>query len=349
MNKKKLALRIAIYIFGVFAILLFSRPVEAQLQQFSQYYSSPTILSPSFTGLTPGSRVAMNYRDQWPGIPGTFVTYGLSYDQYFPKWRSGFGLLLMRDVAGDGNLSLTNVGILYSIDFKLKKFHVRPGVQFKYSQRGVDYPLLVFGDQISMNQQTGSFDISDFSSEVYKVQKIRYPDASTSLLAYNSKIWGGFTVDNLLRPNQSLLGLNSKIPMKVSVFAGSKFLLNTKRSSHYIEESITVSFLYKNQGNYDQMDLGVYWTNTPIVLGLYFRGIPFLMEMTKGYKNVDAVIVLVGYKMNRISIGYSYDITISELMGSTHGSHELSLIYEFNYDVQLKVKQRREPIACPRF
>ena len=39
---------------------------------------------------------------------------------------------------------------------------------------------------------------------------------------------------------------------------------------------------------------------------------------------------LIGIKTSQFHIGYSYDFTISNLIGSTAGAHEISLIYEFN-------------------
>lgn len=38
--------------------------LKAQTTQFSQFYASPTNLGPSFAGLTQGSRISLNYRDQ---------------------------------------------------------------------------------------------------------------------------------------------------------------------------------------------------------------------------------------------------------------------------------------------
>lgn len=51
-------------------------PVSASAQgpQFSQFYAAPLTLSPSFAGSTHGSRMVMNYRNQWPSLPRAFVT-----------------------------------------------------------------------------------------------------------------------------------------------------------------------------------------------------------------------------------------------------------------------------------
>lgn len=329
------------------AQLLLNNNSVGQLQQFSQYYSSPMVLAPSFTGLIEGSRIVVNYRDQWPGIPGTFITYGMGYDQYFPRWHSGFGLLALRDQAGSGNLALTEIALLYSFNFKLdNNLHIRPGINFSYNQRSVDFTKLIFGDQIV--DQNGAFSVLPNTTEVLPSNQIRYPNVASSILLYSGGTWGGITWDNMLHPNQSFLGGDASLPYKWSFFFGKRWDFNSARVK-FTEESITATFLYRKMDVYDQMDIGVYWTNTPIVLGLYLRGMPYMMQAVNGYDNLDAVIVLVGYKMENLSIGYTYDVTISKLINSSHGSHEISLIYEFNADMSIHVNRSREAIPCPRF
>lgn len=60
--------------------------------------------------------------------------------------------------------------------------------------------------------------------------------------------------------------------------------------------------------------------------------------------NLDAIVVLVGYKIFNFTVGYSYDLTVSDLLGTTGGAHEISLIYLF----ETKLSGRRHHIvSCP--
>ena len=81
---------------------------------FSQFYANPLYLSPSFAGATEEYRFGMNYRNQWPAIPGVFHTYSISFDKALINFNSGIGVLATYDVAGSGDLSTTNIGLLYS-------------------------------------------------------------------------------------------------------------------------------------------------------------------------------------------------------------------------------------------
>jgi type IX secretion system PorP/SprF family membrane protein len=331
----------------VIVLLFVSTQLLAQKVQFSQFYAAPLVLSPSYAGLIDGSRVVLNYRDQWPNIPGTFTTYAFSYDQYFDRMKSGIGISIVRDEAGSGNLNLTDIGLLYSYDITINRFwHARPGIKFKYGQRGIDIAKLIFGDQLNLDgpPRPVSLEADHF------LPKTGYLDVDASFLAYHKLHWGGVTVANLLRPNQSLVGYDSRLPIKVTLFGGTRLLIKGDRMrTHEITESVTFSAMYQRQASNDQLDLGAYWHKSPFTLGLWFRGIPVFGKQV-GYEALDAVIVMFGFEIYDLRFGYSYDYTLSGLkQNTTGGAHEISIVYEFNKNLKLKRKQRPMIIPCPHF
>jgi hypothetical protein len=50
--------------------VIFGIKAFGQDPQFTQFYSNPLYQSPSFTGAVLGYRASLNYRDQWPKMPG---------------------------------------------------------------------------------------------------------------------------------------------------------------------------------------------------------------------------------------------------------------------------------------
>ncbi len=117
---------------------------------YSQFYANPLYLAPSFAGATEEYRLGLNYRNQWPAIPGVFHTYSISFDRAMPNFNSGLGILASYDVAGSGELSTTNIGLLYSYDFNISRdWHIRPGVHFKFYYLGLDIYKLVFNSQMT--------------------------------------------------------------------------------------------------------------------------------------------------------------------------------------------------------
>ncbi|MBU0765640.1 MAG: type IX secretion system membrane protein PorP/SprF [Bacteroidetes bacterium] len=316
----------------------------AQDPQISQFYSAQLLLGPSFAGSTDGSRAGLNFRDQWPVIPGSFITYAVSYDHYFAGAGSGVGAMFLRDQAGTGKLSTTDMILQYSYSFRInRRWNARPGIQFYYSERSVDYNRMTFGDQVSVDN------VASTTVEVFPGRnRAGFIDFAASGLVYSDRYWAGLTADHLARPNESLLGIDSRIPMTYKVYGGGKVGLNG-RIGKYNEESLTFAFLYKAQGKYDQLDVGVYWLKKPLIIGLWYRGIPFLKSYQKGYQNNDALVILVGCKWNDLSFGYSYDFTISRLITSTGGAHEGSLQYEFLQNLDSKKKRKKEVVPCPKF
>ena len=312
------------------------RTASGQDPIFTQFYANPLFLAPSFAGATQADRVAAVYRNQWVSLPGAFVTYSFSYDHFFESFNSGLGILFMRDAAGTGNLALTNAGIQYSYDIRINNtWHFRPGIYGNYTQMGIDYYRLLWNDQITSSGTGGS------SIQPPGVSVKGDIDVSTSGLFYSDLYWIGMGVEHLLRPNYGLWNNDLLWPMKFTLFGGLKIIKSGKNYSA-IDQSLSLAFLFKHQDVFNQLDIGVYWYQEPLMFGIWYRGIPFIGNDPRG----DAMAFLVGYKTEGIRIGYSYDFTISKLVSSTGGSHEISFIYEFSTS---RVKKKKRMVPCPEF
>jgi type IX secretion system PorP/SprF family membrane protein len=305
----------------------------AQDPQFSQFYSNPLYLAPSFAGASGGSRICANIRDQWAALPYTFMTYSFSYDHYFSKFNSGFGLLAYKDAAGAGQLGTLSMGAQYSYNFKIAEtVYGRPGLHFSYREFGLAWDKLKYIDEVMYEGGGGS-------TEPEPLAKSRDVDLALSALVYSKRVWAGVTVDHLLTPNVSLYAAKTKVPVKVSAFGGVE-LVRKSRLLKPDEETMTLAYLFKKQGPFTQLDLGVYWFKNPLVLGLWYRGIP-PFNSQRG----DAFILLIGYKTKNFNIGYSYDVTISNLIGQAIGSHEISMSVKF----ALPRRTKKGEVPCPEF
>jgi type IX secretion system PorP/SprF family membrane protein len=304
---------------------------------FSQFYANPLYLAPSFTGATEEYRLGINYRNQWPAVPGVFHTYSISFDKAMPNFNSGFGILATYDVAGSGDLSTTNIGLLYSYDFSISNdWHIRPGVHFKFYYLGLDIYKLIFNSQL-----TGS----GTSPSVYPppFDNVADVDFATSALAYNDRIWAGFTLDHLLVPKTSFYGDDANVPIKFNLFGGIQLIKKT-RLRVKLQETLSIAMNFQKQAKFYQTDVGLYYFKSPLIFGLWYRGIPFMTSQAG-----DAIIGLIGFKSDNLHIGYSYDFTISNLISSTAGAHEISLVYEFTSFTLGTQKKRIRAIPCPEF
>ena len=324
-----------IYLLILFSI--FSIDSFGQDPTFSQFYANPLYLSPSFAGATEEYRFSMNYRNQWPAVPGVFQTYSISFDKSMPNFNSGIGILATYDVAGSGDLSTTNIGILYSYDFNInKQWHIRPGVNFKFTYLGLNLYKLIFNSQITGSGTTPPVTPPPFNS-------VADVDFATSALVYNDIIWGGITLDHLFTPKQSFYGDESNLPVKFNLYGGVRLLGHTRLKKKLIE-ALSIAGNFQTQGRFYQTDIGLYYYKDPLIFGMWYRGIPFVTSQAG-----DAVIGLVGIKTKQLHIGYSYDFTISNLIASTGGAHEISIVYEFNSMSLGGSRKRIRAIPCPEF
>jgi type IX secretion system PorP/SprF family membrane protein len=311
-----------INILGILVIAVCS--IKAQDPQFSQFYSVPAYLAPSFAGSSNGDRVILNYRNQWPGVPNTFETYSLSYDMNLMHYKSGVGAIVMRDQMSQA-LAKTNVGLQYAYIIFLSKhrINIRPGLTFYYFNLNYNANKIVLGHQIQGR------DVTLPVSTMPAIKTVNRFDFNASVIVFTETMWFGYAMDHLTRANESLTNTESITPLKFTFFGGYKFDFNKNSLLRWPERSVSVTFLYKKQEKYDQLDLGVYWTHQPITLGMWYRGIPVKNVANK--IDQDAIIVLAGVRINQFKLAYSYDVSISSIFLQSKGSHEITLTWEIPY------------------
>lgn len=330
--------------FGVLAGLNLN--LQAQDQQYTQFYAAPMYLNPAFAGTSAQSRVAMNYRNQWPALPKAFVSYNFSYDQFFSGLKSGVGIMFSHDKAGTGGLAYTAASIQYAYEITIsRKFSIRPAISFGYGSTYLDVDRLTFADQLARGD--GSVTSLDPDRARFAQEPVGAPDFGSGVMLFSDKVWFGASAHHLNEPIQSVSGRETRLPMKYSFHGGMRFKLN-ELSAFSKRQFIVPAFNYRAQGLFDQLDLGFYYEYDPVVLGFWYRGLPLLKNNDYNYVNQDAIAILLGYEINNYRIGYSYDLTISKLTPGAGGSHEISLIMEFA-NKRNKKNSKRRVMPCAKF
>lgn len=328
-------------------LLLAAFSAEGQDMRFSQFYAAPLHSNPGFTGSTIEHRFVLNYRNQWPSIPGGFQAFHASYEYNATDINSGFGLMMGREDAGTFGLTTTTFAFSYAYRIRInRKLYFMPGLKFGFASRGIDFSKLEFNDQLESNNST-TLDVDAFEED-----NINYLDVSFGGLLYSEKYWIGASLNHVNEPNQTFLGDGAlaELPKKFTFQAGYKIQLSGPLFKGLSSRDITIAMHYDAQGKFDQFDLGFYYNLQPIVVGAWYRGLPGFKSFEPGIANNDALILLLGISIpdRNLRIGYSYDITISRLATNTAGAHEVSLIYEFA-SKESKRKSRRFIVPCAKF
>lgn len=341
-------------VFGVLMLALVS-VVTAQDPQFSQFYAAPLYLNPAMAGSTGQARAGINYRNQWPAIDANFTTMSAYFDYYIEDYRSSVGLIVTRDREGLAGLRSLNVGLQYAYELEINEnLGFRPGVQVSLYNRDINFDKLTFGDQF--DPTTGGF-LDQPTAETFRTNFSKtFVDISFGGVLFTRTAWLGVSAWHLTEPNQSIIDERSPLPRKYSVHGGFKFNLkpgskgtgiNAKRA----ERSIAPAFQYRHQGSFDQMDLGLYFTAEPLVLGTWYRGIPF--KNLNNFVNNESIVLLIGFTQlgakDAINIGYSFDYTVSKLGTGSGGAHEFSLVYTWPMRNPRKPPRDKLIIPCPDF
>ena len=279
---------------------------EAQDPLTSQPMSTYTELNPSFMGKDSSNVAYLNYRNQWPNIQGSYVTTRFGYHHYVSKINGYIGISLMRDDAGSGTLTATNLALNYTQNIRVRKVLIKTGVKVGYYQKVLDWSKLTFGDEI--DQQLGFISSTPGAREGQ--QGISYFDFSVGASAY----WKGFTFGGAIyhptEPSEGFVNSSSGFPMVLSMQLSKTF--STMIKEHDLE--VSPYLMYTKQRDFIANNIGILTSYRWAILGF-------------SYRDDDAFIAIGGIKTKYVNVIYSYDHTVSSLAGLTGGAHEVSLLF----------------------
>ena len=316
--------------------ILFCTAGKSQDAEFSQFYANPLYLNPALAGAEDYHRAAINYRNQWPGLNKGFVTYNASYDQFIEKLHGGVGVLLNVDNAGDGMLKTTQVSLIYAYTLKVSySLFINMAMQGTFYQKSLNWELYRYGDQFDLIQ--GTIQTSDEAPP--ESSSIYVADFSAGLtFGWKGVIHGGVAVNHLTQPNLAFYSqYDNELPMKITGHFGLNINPNGEGMMFDPVFYISPNILYQQQGNFHQVNAGLYITYVPIVFGTWFR---------HNFENSDAMIFLVGINYKGIKIGYSFDLGLSEISNITGGAHEISIAWLFGKEPKLR---HVYPLNAPGF
>lgn len=330
-----------IFISIVFSTLLFF-VTKAQSPEFSQFYATPLHLNPALAGISYGPRVNLAYRNQWPNIDKGYVTYAASYDQHIDKIRGGVGIAFHADRIAGGVIQNYAVQAMYAYQLALsRKFGVKLAVSGGLANKSLNFNRLTFQDQINpIYGFEDAFGTPNQTAETAPLQTaITYADFGAGLLAFTPKLYAGVGLKHITRPSESFNDIKeNRLPLRLAMHAGYVFDLTPKKRKDDIY--IAPNVLLVQQSNFTQLNIGAYFNYNFIYTGAMYRNT---------FKNSDAVIALLGFKIEYVKIAYSFDVPINGLGINSGGAHEITFIFNWGGDNNsLSPNGRGMKLDCPR-
>lgn len=308
--------------------------------EFTQFYANPIYLNPALAGTNYCPRVNMNYRDQWANISGAYVTNTVSFDRYVPALHGGIAFMATNDMAGKNTINWSTLSAIYSHHTRITRtVSILVGGQATWNQNFLDWKKLTFGDQIDPYRgfifQSNDLPINTMKNSSWSTRG--FFDVSAGLVVYSERFYAGFAAKHLNEPNRSFTLRNSKLPRRFTGHIGATIPLG-ENSKYENNTFISPNIIYSYQDRFQQLNFGTYIKHGAFTTGAWLR-------VGDGFV-ADAFILTVGIDAKSYRIGYSYDITISELTNASGGAHEISLGLTFG----CKAKDDHfRTMICPAF
>ena len=306
----------------------------AQDPSFSQLFFNHLYLNPAYAGASKYMRLGLVYRNQWMAAKMPYTTYGVSFDRMVQQIKGGVGVNVIEDVQSNGAIQRTSVDFIYSYGVQTAyNSHFRGGIQTSLILKNQNISNLVFPDMISPDGTvSGSSGLSNKTNLLY--------DFSAGVAGDYEIFYGGIAVHHLFQPVEAKVGGQSAyLPRKYTVHLGCEFnLYQWYRFKQKLMCSPNV--IYIRQLNYQQLNVGVYFSRFQIVAGLWVK------ENLK--LKTHTFVFTGGYSNDQFRFGYSYDFGIYEkgFRGLSTSTHEVTFGWNFEYK---KGKRKFRYIKCPKF
>jgi len=318
--------KIGLIIFVVNGMVAFNTAMAQDLH-FSQSINAPLLTNPANTGFEPDAdwRAGINYRNQWSGVLNNpYKTMSAwadaqMFNNRFENAWMGAGLVLLKDVAGSGNLSSTKVyGSVAYHQLLGNNSLLSGGFGFGAVNKRIDITKLTFNSQWNGK----FFDVTIPSNEFFNTSSVWYFDLNAGLNyslfpSDNAYINGGFSVDHINMPNESFFSndqADTKVPMRFNFFVNGSFKVNNQwiinPNVYFSSMSKSTEIVGGLSAQYNLSGDG----SAQVIGGIYYR-------------LKDAIIPMVGVTVSSITATVSYDATTSTLTsaGQSVGAYELSV------------------------
>ena len=289
-------------ILSILVLLFAMNVVDAQqLSLTSQYMMNHYILNPAIAGTENFIPINLNIRNQWVNIKGAPVTQSLSAHGYLGS-NLGFGGVFFNDVTGPTRRTGASISLAY---------HVRLNKDYT---RKLSFGLGAVFFQHYINRELLTTDVPEDMTILEGFNNQFCPDANFGIyFSQTDKFYVGFSIMNLLEVKKDLFSLSNKIknPIERTYYfnAGYRFKLG---DNFGFEPSMLMQFQEQSPMQFDFN--GRFGYKNMIWLG-------------GSYRLKDAAVAMFSIDFKKFALGYSYDITLSEIKKHSYGSHEINLVY----------------------
>ena len=271
--------------------------------QYTQYMFDRLSVNSGFAGVGGNICATALLRQQWSGFDGAPKTGLVNVHGPISKINSGVGMSVYFDKLGQENSTIARLHYAY---------HFKPGGGANTLSLGVYGGLSSrsLGNQwVSVDPVTADDAIPDNSTSASGF------DLGAGIYYQTPKLWAGFSSTQL--PETELKNVSIQNRRHYYLQAGYEWQMKNPKLA------LLPSTMIKSDGTSTQFDL--------TAMMMYDK----MVWLGVSYRTEDAIAPIIGYQHqfpkgnSMLRVGYSYDVTTSELKNYSSGSHEIMLNYCF--------------------
>jgi len=316
-----------ILILGTLQIGFAQQPAQYSLHMFNNFS-----FNPAYAGIDNSLSVTAVFRKQWVNLPESPTTENVNAHMPLYLLHGGVGIEVENETLG--NFQQTSALLAYDFQLPINRAGILSiGLSGGVVQRSLD------GTKIRTPE--GQYTTEPPTTFTHNDPILPNGDESGTSVAVNvglyfqsERLEAGISAINLTEQTIDLTALEFK-PERNYYFTAT-YTLDINRSL-----TLRPSILVKSNFNQTQIDFSALLNyNDNFFGGASFRGY--------NSDSVDAVAFIGGVKLNeKITLAYSYDLTLSNLNTVSSGSHEILI----NYNLGKIIGKGRPPkiIYNPRF
>jgi len=303
---------------------------------FSGFIQNMVYFNPAYTAMPVSGEMGLTYRNQWPGIPATFVTYGASLILPVKSLNSSIGIAVLNDMQGSGVINNTSASLLYGYLLEVgNNWQVGAGISASWVMKRFNADEFIFRTDL-LNEMGYSYGAVTFEN-----YSISYPDFSVGLIARNSKhISFGFSASHVTRPYDSFSDIEkSRLPLKFTAFVSKLISSGGGNKGISFEPAVFYSIQSHNQE--------LIWGSRLNFAANFMAGAWIRQNLRM---NLEAFIVSAGILWEKYNISYSYDVNMKKInfLSAKMAAHEVTFLYRFEYKEVHKVKRFKKS-ECPAY
>ena len=300
---------------GVFLLFLNFSLRAQQSPSYTQYMFNDYLINPAVAGAFNHFQVRANSRIQWMGITDSPRTMSIMGYGPFKQRDMGYGGYIWNDVTGPESRFALGGSYAYNIAIN-DIMRISGGLSLGFQQYKFDGTSIYSGTEL------------EYDPAIPNAIETKFiPDATLGFYLYSTQFFVGLSAHNLLGNKYSLYESDttdvtgfSKLTRQVYLTGGIYFILNKDMALQP-----TAMLKYTAPGQIQaEIDAVVYYQR------MVWGGLAYRMGAS-GYFTSDAIAILLGYNYeNKLHIGLSYDITLSELRKYSNGTIEIMIAYRFD-------------------